>query len=251
MAVLGGIVSALPPTNLVQKGAYIVAFIVLGGCAWVLVVKQARRTSKSEAELQNGIDRLTDESAEVARLQASNNELQKQLLELAKLNTSLARENISTVTGGYSFCWMQINFQFGHPSPFLNHSGKYPLYEVNVRIVDLNNFRRKIERGEPITLSNEITISVGEVPIDTGGCIERIVIQFSDDSAQDFNVFFLARNGRWTEFLRLRKINDRWLSAIQVSRQYNADGSQVPKEPIFEQVDEGYPRKDKGLVDWE
>ncbi|HLI30253.1 MAG TPA: hypothetical protein VKV79_04015, partial [Terriglobia bacterium] len=127
-----------------QKTAYIVSFIVLGGLALVLVVKQAEQTSKSEAELHNGIDRLAVESAEVARLQTSNNELQKQLLDLAKLNTSLARENISTATGGDSFCWMQINFQFGHPCPSFNHSGKYTLYEVKVRIVDLNNFRRSL-----------------------------------------------------------------------------------------------------------
>jgi hypothetical protein len=250
MAVLGGIVSALPPANAMQKVLYIGAFATLGGWAWILVIRQAKQNSKSEAELREGISRLATESAEITRLQTANNGLERQLLELANLNTSLVRENISTVTGGDSFCWMGVNFQFGRPSPFFKHSGKFTLYEVNVRIVDLNKMRGKIAKKEPIALSDDLTIPVGEIHVNTAGCAERFSLPFSESPAQDFNVFFLARNGRWTELLRLRKVSDRWLSAIQVSWQYRADGSVVSKEPIFEQVDEGYPRNDEGLVDW-
>ncbi|MGH9351721.1 MAG: hypothetical protein ACRD2G_06125 [Terriglobia bacterium] len=251
MTVLGGVVSALPPADLVRKTAYIGSFIVLGTLAWVLVVKQAKQASKRDAELKNGIDRLAVQSAEVARLQTSNNELQKQVLDLTRMNTSLARESISTGTGGDSFCWMQINFQFGRPIPMFNHVGKYTLYQVIVRIVDLNDFQRKLDRGHRFNLSDDVTLpAVPEVPVSTSWFREALVLPFSDGARQDFNVFFQARNGRWTEFLRLRRINDHWSSAIQVCRQYNADGSQVPREPIFEQVDRDYPRNDKGLVDW-
>jgi len=73
------------------KAVYVLAFICLGACSWFLVVKQSRQTSRSGTELRSEIKRLASESAEVTRLQASNSELQKQLLELAKLNTTLAK----------------------------------------------------------------------------------------------------------------------------------------------------------------
>lgn len=251
MTVLGGIVSALPPTDLVQKSVYVVLFICLGGSAWVLIVKQARQTSKSETELRNEVKRLAAESAEVTRLEASNNELQQQLLDLTKMNASLVKESISTSTGGDSFCWMAVNFQFGHPCPLITHSGRYTLYGVNVRITNLNKMRRKIERHEAISFSDDIMIPVGELQVGRTWCYERLAIPFSEDSAQHFNVFFGARNGMWTERLRLRKIDDHWSSAIQVFFSYSSDGSSPRKEPVFEQVAQDYPRNEKGLVDWE
>jgi hypothetical protein len=217
------------------------------GC--VLVIKQARQASKSETELKNGIQGLAVQSAEVSRLQTSNNELQQQVLDLAKLNATLTRENISTVTGGDSFCWMGVNFQFGHPTPIFTHSGKYTLYEVHVRISDLNKFRQKIERKEPFTLADDISIDLHEMAPATSGLSESFVLPFSDESAQDFNVFFSARNGRWTELLRLRKVHGHWSSAVQVAWQYRIDRP-VTQEPIFEQIDDDYPRNNRRLVDW-
>ncbi len=249
MAVLGGVVSALPPTDSLQKLDYIAAFGLLGCSGCVLVIMQARKTSKSETELRNGIESLAAQSTEITRLQTSNIELQQHLLELSKLNTSLTRENISAVTGGGSFCWMAVNFQFGYPCPFFSHSGKHPLYEVKVRIVDLNKLQGKIARGETITLSDDIEFPLGEMPVNTGGCAERVPLPFSDDTAQNFNVFFMSRNGRWTEFLRLRKVDDHWSCAIQVAWQFRVD-QPVTQDPIFEKVDADYPRNDKGLVDW-
>ena len=191
---------------------------------------------------------MAAQSTEITRLQTSNIELQQQLLELSKLNTSFTRENISAVTGGDGFCWMGVNFQFGYPCPFFSHSGKHPLYEVKVRIVDLNKMQGKIARGEPITFSDDIEIPLGELAVNTGGCAERVRLPFSDDTAQNFNVFFMARNGRWTEACAL----GRWMAIGRVPfrLQGNSVDQSVTQDPMFEQVDTDYPRNDKGLVDW-
>jgi hypothetical protein len=51
--------------------------------------------------------------------------------------------------------------------------------------------------------------------------------------------------------MRLRRINDHWSCAVQVYRQSNTDSSPVAKEPIFERIDDDYPRNASGLVDWD
>ena len=56
------------------------------------------------------------------------------------------------MTGGDSFCWMDINSQLGYPCPLFIHSGKYTLYEVKVFVVDVNKMRRKAEIGEGVGL---------------------------------------------------------------------------------------------------
>lgn len=249
MAVLGGIVSVVPPANGKLRFLCAGLFIVLGGSACFLIVKQARQNSKTEAEIQSGIKELTSQAAEVGRLQTSNNELQGRVLDLAQLNTSLARENISSVMGGDSFAWMGVNFQFGYPCPFFNHVGKYTLYEVQVRIADVNRFREKLARKEPLTLSDDINVPLGEMHVNTGGPATGVVLPLSG-SAQSFNVFFMARNGRWTEILRLRKVNDHWASAVKVTWQYRVGGPSVTQEPVFEKTDSDYPRNEKGNVDW-
>src|SRR5271165_3617698 len=113
MATLGGIVSAHAPVKIKHKIAYAVTFAFLGGCAVVVVVQQAKATAKSEAELHNEIATLSADASKSVLLQQSNNELQKRVLDLSKLNASLAKEGIATVTGGDSYCWMNIMFLDG------------------------------------------------------------------------------------------------------------------------------------------
>ena len=57
----------------------------------------------------------------------------------------------------------------------------------------------------------------------------------------DFNIFFSARNGMWTQFLRMRWKGDGWATAIKVMR-----GSQE----IYRQVSDNFPRHEDGSVDW-
>jgi hypothetical protein len=108
--------------------------------------------------------------------------------------------------------------------------------------------RQKTERGEGIALSDNIFLPVGELPAGKAYINEKFGIPFSDDSAQDFNITFSARNGMWTELLRLRKIKDHWSYAIRVIRRITVDGSQIPETPIYEEVDKDYPRNDSPVA---
>jgi hypothetical protein len=249
MAVLGGVVSAAPPDELASRHVFIALFFACGLCALTLVVMQARKTSRSEAAMAGQLSALATNSTEIARLQASNNELQGRLLELSKLNASLAEQGIATTTGGDSFCWMTINFQFGRPIPTFGHCGRYPLYQVWARIVDLNKMRKNTTSGA--SLKDDINVHVGDLSVGGASFNENVVISFSDSVAQNFNVFFAARNGWWCELLRLRKVNEHWASALQVSITPSADGSQPGKVAAFEKIDNDYPRNADGSVEWD
>lgn len=249
MAVAGAIISVSPPSRLVYKIAYIATFVLLGCAAVVFVIRQSRDSAKADTELNNKVSELSASSEEIATLQAFNNELQSKILDLAKTNAQLARESISTVTGGDSFCYMDFNYQFGRPIPVFLHSGKYPLYDVGVRITDLNKFRKMVELKQPLTLSSDINLSLGELQVGKSWFSPAVFIPFSDETAQDFNIFFSARNGAWTEELRLRKVGNDWCQALRVSFM-PLGATKSSDKPVFEKIAKEFPRNEDGSVDW-
>jgi hypothetical protein len=250
MTVLGGIVSAHAPTDLKHKAGYIVAFVALGCWAWVVVVQQSKQATRQETELRDQIKRLETASSEVTRLQGLNNQLQQQLLDLGKTNAALGRKSIMTVTGGDSYCWMDFLFQFGRPVPVFVHSGAYPLYDLVVRVADLNKERLKDLRHEPVSVADDVYVDIGALQVGRSWYNTGTVIPFSDERSQDFNVFFSARNGGWIELLRLRKVKDNWLSAVRIEPEPMAGVPEVLRKPIFERVPKDFPKNEKGQVDW-
>lgn len=165
------------------------------------------------------------------------------LIGLEHRAVSSLGENLETTTGGDSFCYLDIQLQ----RSFVLCSGKYPLYDVHVRIVDLNLFDAKDIRSMSGT---EWTI--GNMAANTARVLPTAV-QFSGTDKQDFNVFFGARNGFWTELLRYRKVKDRWVAARMVESSLNP---RYPKGAVVHRVvDKEFPvddlKQDTGWQDGE
>ena len=69
-----------------------------------------------------------------------------------------------------------------------------------------------------------------------------------DSDYKRFNIFFAARNGFFTEELRIRKRESgEWIYALRVSR----DTSKGSKEILFEKVDPNYPKEKDGTMKWD
>lgn len=160
--------------------------------------------------------------------------------EIAKLNHKIA----NLVTGGEGFCYMLI----GSIAPTSDQGtmtivrqGEFPLYEVKARIVDLDEFKAK----GPITFDNmflgDTNLSLGTLPPYTAAFHGRIDLGPKDQ--KDFNVFFSARNGLYTQNLSLRKIDGTWRSASRVKRVDEKGQEQV----VFEFIDPHFP---SGQLDW-
>ncbi len=166
-------------------------------------------------------------------------DLRKKSEEITELNREIVRQ----VIGGKSFCYLtigSINNEINTGLWVVVHQGAHPIYDVNARIVDLQRFAAvkddlnltKIQQTEThLPIGNMIKATASMVrPIQLGSKLER-----------DFNIFFSARNGLYTQLLRLRKIDGEWVSAIKIEKN---------GKNIFEKVHEKFPRNTEGKVSW-
>lgn len=153
-------------------------------------------------------------------------------------------EMVNHISGGNSFPWLQIAMidsenDSGHL--IANHEGNYPLYDVTAQIADLNKFSAMQGNHSLATLSiTHTNVEIGSLIPGHSALIRSWAIDHTPE--QNYNVFMTARNGRFTQKIRMKKINGKWLSAISVS---NGNG-----DTLYEQIDSAYPRNNLGYVEW-
>jgi hypothetical protein len=158
--------------------------------------------------------------------------------EIAGLN----REIANLITGGESFCYMDIGSldpDTNRGIPVIVQQGDHSIFDINARIVDLQEFRQI--KGNTFEGFNKAqrTLQIGSLA--KGTCLAMSPLDLGDSPERDFNIFFIARNGQFTELLRLRKIDAKWARAIRVKR-----GSEL----LFEKVDDDFPKTDQGQIQW-
>jgi hypothetical protein len=155
------------------------------------------------------------------------------------------KENINNITGGDSFCFLDV-FYPNDPGPYWTafQRGGYPLYEVEARVVDVNKFDKLIAGNSAANISIATSGSNTILKINNLSPKQahagRGPLSLDASGHQKFDVYFMARNGFWTELLRLQRQHDKWYEAKRVLR--IDDGKE---RIIFEQVDKGYHN-----VDW-
>lgn len=178
------------------------------------------------------------------KVEGSLDKMEGRLESLLEELDTKTREMIDHVTGGDSFPWIQVAMvdpKTDQGMLMVNHHGDHPLYDVSVRIVDLNIFFQ-IQGAH--TLS---TFQLSDTNINIGNLISGHSMSLRGWSikhspAQSYNVFFAARNGSFTQLVRMRKINGKWLTATKVSNQNN--------EVLHEQIDTNFPRNIDGTIAW-
>ncbi len=161
---------------------------------------------------------------------------------LAELDAKTA-DLVGHITGGESVCYL---IGTARTSGMLTnivvvHVGKHPLYEVNARIVDLEALD---QIKDNLTLENisktEIHRQFGNL-IPGHGSMVQGDISLGTGSSRNFNIFYTARNGSFTQLLRFRRVNGGWLYATKV---FHEDVT------LHEEVQEGFPLNANGAVDW-
>jgi hypothetical protein len=172
---------------------------------------------------------------------------------LTQKNNEIAQlqlESANAITGGNSFAYMLLqvpDHKTGSTAiPVFIHQGKYPLYDVQARVVDLDEHVRLTAAKDFISASKALlgtSISVGNLTpgfSSTGG----IVLPHPSGQNFSYNIFFVARNGSWVQSLRMRWTGNGWALANKVI------GGPENKE-LFREVSADYPLNDKGEVDWD
>ncbi|MES2581339.1 MAG: hypothetical protein V4627_01370 [Pseudomonadota bacterium] len=163
-------------------------------------------------------------------------------------------EVISSVTGGDSACYLAAPTTSSETWSDLSvvHIGRYPLYQLSLRAVDLDILDEMRSREEDSSLIDRSQVwqrYVGDVPagfitslnvclrLDSAGLIKRL----EPDEFRRFNVYFYARNGSYSQLLRFKNVSGKWLLATKLLRD---------EVVLYENVDDGYPVGVSGQVDW-
>jgi hypothetical protein len=254
MAVLGGVVSVHAPQAKGTRWSYAIVFIVLGVLAVVFTIKVSREAGEAAGTVKTALNGLKIATDRNAVLEGVNNEQSKQIIALSNKAVGLAQNSILTTTGGDSYCYLVLASNFPPSIPLCIHEGKYPLYDVKARVVDISRMERAMARGEKFVpnFTNDQGVVFGDVPLGSVAVPGSTSIRFSENEFQSFNIFFSARNGLWSEALRLKKVNGNWVTAIQVSRESDdRRKGKFHKTVLYTVTPKEYPLPPKGISVWE
>jgi len=236
------------------------AFVALG-VLWVFLLRiQIADAQKTGSELQSTLRKISDLQAklntsqdQLGDAQRINNRLQQQLMQATATVGRLSNESLNTATGGDSFCVVSLIpplNQTGRALLVLVHAGKYPLYALNVKLVDAKlaaaAMQNRGPKGEMPDTSTQLNVGL----LDVEGAVSVDTPSLEGDAARRFTFFFQARNGHWTEVLVIRRLDERWVQAIKVYKsEYREKDPRPHVHDLYTRIDPDYPRQD-GKVDW-
>lgn len=122
------------------------------------------------------------------------------------------------VTGGDSYCYLNAIGAGDLQDLVLIHQGDYPLYDLQIRMVDLDKFDA-ITKANPRVTLEELSKADQVYYLDTLNPNQAVRIGNltlpADRDEKSYNVFVLARNGELSELLRFRRFNGAWLRALR------------------------------------
>ena len=144
------------------------------------------------------------------------------------------------MTGGESYCKMQIwNINSSNDLGYLVFfvEGKNPLTGIQARIVDLNNLD-----AQPLSIEeiNKNVVDIGTLDPDKA-FVTKITIKLDKAKGVNLNIFFGANNGFSTQLIRKKFINNKWVSAEQITRLKD-------NKELYLKIDPDFPSKDKTQI---
>src|SRR5216683_6996680 len=225
-----------------EKAIWTLVFLgLMSGEVWMM---SKDRTENNRKQKETREAEITSFKAIGAGIQSSIAASQSQF----SATMSGLKQNINTITGGDSFCYLSVGSDGAMPT--FVHSGRYPLADVNARIVDLEKFQLIVGNNAHPSMQEfmaaDTNVSLGDIPVHTA--LPRMgLLQLTGKAESNFNIFFNARNGFWTQELRLRLIDGKWVSATRVTRTELGSKRKTP-EKLFGKIDKGYPLNSKGEV---
>lgn len=148
-----------------------------------------------------------------------------------------AKDMAGWATGGNSWAYLLPTnpTETGLSQLMTQAEGTYPLYDLKIRVVDLNIFREN-------PLEGQTTYNFGELMAGLFHPIGPSVTLQGEESS--LNIFFYARNGMWHQLLRGKKIDGNWKWAFRVIRvDMHGNGT-----PLMSMIPEDFPAPES--IDW-
>jgi len=202
------------------------------------------RNYQTQTESMQSKEKLETSLADIASVQDLNTELQKQLVKSNAALAELAKANIDEVTGGDSFCYVEIRqmaLTTGLLQAFVLGKGKNPLSDLRIRIVDLDVFDKISQAGlNEENMREAQRIYSFPLPTHYSGLLKPLY-PFTlppEEFSKRYNIFISARNGFFTENLRLRRVDKSWISAMRVTASYYDKRTGI----VLERIDRDFPQ---------
>ena len=178
--------------------------------------------------------------------QTNNNRVLMQKNERIR---ELSEKVSETMTGGDSFCYLQLLRLDGEPSLFqaaLTHSGKYPLYDVSLTIIDPDEPYRVVEGKLDWNdvMKKQHVFRVGNLSPKQTTIVQGLALPQRD--VIRLNILISARNGFISERLRFVQQGNMWVQALTATTAGNMNTPRV----LIEKIDDAFPRNAEGQVEW-
>lgn len=197
------------------------------------IYQDRNKHDKEQADAR--VEQLKEFSGIADRMDKSLEKSQQQFdATMSRLN-----QNIGTVTGANSFCYMIFagdQLDATNAIPTFVQVGEYPLTDLDARIVNLEEFN-KLQGNvgiEQFLSTGTRKIPLGNLSVGTALINPQWKVPLSDNF--NYRIFFSAKNGFWMEDLEVRRISGKRVEALRIRRQR---GNKTPT--IFQKIDKGFP----------
>jgi hypothetical protein len=223
-----------------EKAAWTFLFLGLM-CAEVWMMGKDRQANEDSQKEANG-SQLAGFKAIGDGIQSSINQSNQQFAA----TMAGIKQNISTVTGGNTYCVVMVSYIGTGFLLVANAQGDNPLHEVTVDMVDLDIERKtKLFTFEAIQgFTTHLRIPF-LAPTNQHAGQMLTTIPIGNVDKRNFRFNFYSMNGTWGENLSLRLVNGQWIQAIKVTKQGKNNNEKI----LYTLVPDGYP-KVNGKVDW-
>jgi hypothetical protein len=214
-----------------EQAIWIVAVIILGSLEFRALNKDQNERKEQEAAIrwQDDFNRKQERRQFTALLNAGRTLLTEE--------RHSASEMMNQLTGGKSFVVLNVLANQGYHVPVLSEFGRYPIHGLFVQLVDMND--PNLKSATP----NDNVINVGSIVPKQGRSLPSVQISDANFAKLDLNAYFSADNGFWNEEMHIRKVGEKFVTAIAVRTWAG--------KPLRICVDKDYPRDFKRPKDWE
>jgi hypothetical protein len=186
------------------------------------------------------------QQSEIISLQQNIINTQDKIIAKSEEITELNKRSANLITGGDSYCFLGVSnltTMGDYPLRLAVHMGKYPLYDVQVEIADLDKFAKLLKSGKH---SYEDVMNTYET-FKIGNLNPRQLLSLGHwnlkdaDNIKKYNVFIIAKNGKVDQNIVLKKINGHWKLATRVFKQANHK-----RKILYEIIDSALSKDDIG-----
>jgi len=158
---------------------------------------------------------------------------------------TLTETSLKTVTGGDSFCFIQMQIGQDGIYPIVLSIGKYPVYDLTLRQWDPEDWTAPLltsPHDRFAKVASETSI-LGTLPNDDYKNIREMPLPTRD---KRYDAEFSARNGSWSQEMMLRSTPAGWKFAtlVRKSRRVAKTAGERYGQPLCYHVDPDFPEKE-------